>query len=65
MEKESRIFLAGGSGLVGSATLRALRARGYSNILAPTHKELNLTDKVAVERFFAMQKPEYVILAAA
>jgi len=65
MNKESRIFVAGGRGLVGSATVRTLRALGYTNILAPTREELDLMDKIAVEHFFAQEKPEYVIMAAA
>ena len=65
MNKDSRIFVAGGRGLVGSATLRALRARGFTNLLAPNREELNLMDTEAVKYFFEAQKPEYVILAAA
>ena len=57
--------MAGGRGLVGSATLRALRARGFTNLLAPNREELNLMDTEAVKYFFEAQKPEYVILAAA
>ncbi len=65
MEKSSRIFVAGAGGLVGSAILEALTARGYSNVLSPSHAELNLEDKNAVRAFFEKEKPEYVILAAA
>ncbi|MGA2728314.1 MAG: GDP-L-fucose synthase [Terracidiphilus sp.] len=65
MEKESRIFVAGHRGLVGSAICRGLEQRGYSNLLLRTHVELNLTDRQAVHTFFDRQKPEYVFLAAA
>lgn len=65
MNKDSRIFVAGGRGLVGSAVLRILRANNFTNILAPTREELDLMDTAAVKRFFETQKPEYVILAAA
>lgn len=65
MNAESRIFVAGGRGLVGSSVLRALKKRGFTNVLAPTREELNLMDGRAVEQFFATEKPEYVILAAA
>jgi len=65
MEKGSRIFIAGHRGLVGSAVLRALKAAGYTQLLTRSHAELDLTDAVAVARFFAEQMPEYAILAAA
>src|SRR5208282_3519960 len=65
MEKESRIFVAGHRGLVGSAICRGLEQRGYSNLLLRTHVELNLTDRQAVHTFFDRQKPDYVFLAAA
>jgi GDP-L-fucose synthase len=65
MEKESRIFVAGHRGLVGSAICRGLEQRGYSNLLLRTHVELDLTDRRAVHTFFDQQKPEYVFLAAA
>jgi GDP-L-fucose synthase len=65
MEKESRIFVAGHRGLVGSAICRGLQQRGYSNLLLRTHVELDLTDRRAVHTFFEQQKPEYVFLAAA
>ncbi len=65
MNTESRIFVAGGRGLVGSAVLRLLKVRNFTNVLAPNREELDLMDKSAVERFFAKEKPEYVILAAA
>ena len=65
MDTESRIFVAGGRGLVGSAILRALVARGFTNIIAPTREELDLMNTGAVKFFFETQKPEYVVLAAA
>ena len=65
MEKESKIYVAGHRGMVGSAIVRELRRQGYSNILTRTHSELDLTDQNAVETFFRTEKPEYVFLAAA
>ena len=65
MEKNSRIFVAGHRGLVGSAIRRALQQRGFSNLLLRTHAELDLADRAAVESFFQQEKPEYVFLAAA
>ena len=62
---KSRIYVAGHRGLVGSALVRALRARGFSNLLLRTHAELDLTDQAAVEAFFAAEKPDHVFLAAA
>jgi len=61
----SRIYIAGHRGLVGSALMRTLRARGYTNIITRTHSELDLTEQAAVRLFFAEQKPEFVFLAAA
>ncbi len=65
MEKNSKIFIAGSNGLVGSAIVRRLQAGGYTNLLTPEIDELDLTDARAVADFFAAEKPEYVILAAA
>lgn len=65
MDQESRIYLAGHTGLVGSAIYRKLKQAGYSNIITQTHHELDLTRQSDVEKFFAQAKPEYVILAAA
>jgi len=62
---ESKIYIAGHSGLVGSALMRNLRDKGYSNFLTRTHAELDLTSQAAVEAFFAAEKPDYVFLAAA
>lgn len=65
MEKESKIYIAGHRGLVGSAILKGLKQKGYSNFVTRTHKELDLSDQLAVARFFEQEKPEYVFLAAA
>ena len=65
MEKEARTYIAGHRGMVGSALLRSLEARGYRNLLYRTSKELDLRDGRAVDQFFAETKPEYVIIAAA
>ena len=65
MEKDSKIYVAGHRGMVGSAIVRRLRALGYENIISRTHSELDLTDQRAVDGFFATEKPEYVFLAAA
>jgi GDP-L-fucose synthase len=64
-QKNSRIFVAGHRGLVGSATVEALRKSGYTNLLLRTRGELNLLDQGAVRTFFDSEKPEYVVLAAA
>lgn len=65
MEKRSKIFVGGHKGLVGSAILRLLHERGYSNIIFRTRQELDLTDQRAIKIFFEKEKPEYVFLAAA
>ncbi|MBC6999802.1 GDP-L-fucose synthase [Cytophaga sp. FL35] len=65
MDKNSKIYIAGHRGLVGSAILKQLKAKGYSNFLLRTHAELDLVDANAVGRFFAEEKPDYVFLAAA
>lgn len=65
MNKDSKIYIAGHRGLVGSALIRQLKNRGYHNLLLRTHAELELRDQTAVQAFFAAEKPEYVILAAA
>lgn len=65
MNLNAKIYIAGHRGLVGSALMRCLQAQGYTNIVARTHAELDLTDRVATEAFFAAEKPEYVFLAAA
>lgn len=61
----TRIYLAGHRGLVGGGILRALRTRGYDNLVLRTHAELDLTDQAATRAFFAAEQPELVILAAA
>ena len=65
MNLSSKIYIAGHRGLVGSALMRQLHARGYHNLVVRTHAELDLTDQAAVRDFFAAEKPEYVLLAAA
>lgn len=64
MEKDSKIFVAGHKGMVGSALLRKLEENGYHNFVLRTHKEMDLCDQEAVKNFFAEEKPEYVFLAA-
>ena len=65
MEKNSRIYVAGHTGMVGSAIVRCLLQNGYENIIKRTHQELDLTNQAATEKFFEEEKPEYVFLAAA
>ncbi|MCF6309094.1 MAG: GDP-L-fucose synthase [Sulfurimonas sp.] len=65
MNKNSKIYIAGHSGLVGNAIVKNLESKGYTNLIYKTHKELDLLDQAAVENFFETEKPEYVILAAA
>ena len=65
MEKNSRIYIAGHRGMVGSAILRELKKQGYENFIFKTRKELDLTNQLQVNRFFEKEKPEYVFLAAA
>lgn len=65
MELNSKIYVAGHRGLVGSAIWRTLEAKGYTNLIGRTHAELDLTDAVAVRTFFEAERPEYVFLAAA
>ena len=65
MEKEAKIYIAGHRGMVGSAILRNLKAKGYDNFVLRTHSELNLTSQAEVNDFFATEKPDYVFLAAA
>ncbi len=65
MQLDSKIYVAGHRGLVGSALMRQLKANGYRNLVTRTHAELDLTDQAAVRDFFAREKPEYVFLAAA
>ena len=65
MQKDSKIYVAGHRGLVGSAIVKNLQQKGYTNIITRTHSELDLIDQQAVGEFFQTEKPEYVILAAA
>ncbi len=65
MDKNSKIYVAGHNGMVGSAIVRELKIKGYDNIVLRSHKELDLTRQNDVERFFELEKPEYVFLAAA
>lgn len=65
MEKQSRIFVAGHRGMVGSAIVRALKHEGYENLILRTSAELDLRRQSAVEAFFEEEQPEYVFLAAA
>ena len=57
MEKNAKIYVAGHRGMVGSAIVRELNRQGYTNIITRTHKELDLIDQVAVEKFFEEEKP--------
>ncbi len=65
MEKNSKIYVAGHNGMVGSAIIRNLKERGYTNIVYRSSKELDLRRQIEVEKFFEDEKPEYVYLAAA
>lgn len=65
IEKNAKIYVAGHRGLVGSAILKSLVSKGYTNFVLRTHQELDLTDQKAVSEFFTKEKPEYVFLAAA
>ena len=65
MKKDSKIYVAGHRGLVGSAILENLHQKGYNNTITRTHKELDLTNQNATQSFFETEKPEYVFLAAA
>jgi len=65
MKKNSKIYIAGHKGLVGSAFVRYLKAHGYTNLITATHSELDLKDFNQTKKFFERHKPDYVILAAA
>ncbi|MBI2842712.1 MAG: GDP-L-fucose synthase [Armatimonadetes bacterium] len=65
MQHNSKIYVAGHTGLLGSAVTRVLRDQGYSNLILRTRQELDLTDAHAVARFMAEERPEYIVLAAA
>ena len=65
LDKSSKIYVAGHKGLVGSAIWNNLKSRGYTNLVGRSHKELDLTDQVAVKNFFDEEQPDAVVLAAA
>ncbi len=65
LDRNKKIYVAGHRGLVGSALVRKLEQEGFTNIVTRTHEELDLTRQAEVEKFFEMEKPDYVILAAA
>lgn len=65
MDKNAKIYIAGHRGLVGSALLRNLKAKGYGNLVMRSHTELDLADAAATKAFFQAEKPDYVFLAAA
>ena len=65
MNKTDKIYVAGHRGLVGSAIVNNLKAKGYENVIGRTHKELNLLDQAAVTAFFEKERPDVVVLAAA
>jgi len=65
MDLNEKIYIAGHRGLVGSAIVRQLKERGFTNLLIRTHKELDLTNQAQVQDFFKKEQPDYVILAAA
>ena len=65
MDKTSRIYVAGHTGMVGSAIVRELNKQGYENIITRSHSQLDLTNQLAVENFFKTERPEYVFLSAA
>lgn len=65
LSKDSRIYIAGHNGLVGSAIWNNLKSRGYNNLIGRSHKELDLTEQLAVRKFFDEERPDAVVLAAA
>ena len=65
MEKGSKVYVAGHQGLVGSAIVRALQERDYTNLVYRSRKQLDLTDFLKTAEFFQAEKPEYVFIAAA
>ncbi len=64
MKQEEKIYIAGHTGLVGSALVRQLRAQGYNNLITRTHAELDLMDQAAVAKFYKESRPQYVFLTA-
>ena len=65
LNKADKIYVAGHRGLVGSAIVRNLKAKGYTDVIGRTHKELDLTNQAAVRTFFETERPDVVVLAAA
>ncbi|HNQ61428.1 MAG TPA: GDP-L-fucose synthase [Bacteroidia bacterium] len=65
MNKDSRIYIAGHKGMVGSAIVRLLKSQGYENLIIRTSKELDLRDQLQVREFYDLEKPEYIFIAAA
>lgn len=65
VEKSSKIYIAGHRGMVGSGIVRCLQNQGFTNIITKTSKELDLRNQQAVADFYTLEKPEYVVLAAA
>ena len=65
LDRNSKIYVAGHNGLVGSAIWNNLKSRGYENLVGRSHKELDLTDQYAVKKFFDEEQPDAVVLAAA
>ncbi|OPX42399.1 GDP-L-fucose synthase [Ruminiclostridium hungatei] len=65
MNKDSKIYIAGHTGMVGSALVRCLKRNGYENLIYRSHRELDLTDQAATDGFFEAEQPEYVIIASA
>ena len=65
IDLNARIFIAGSKGLVGSAIIRCLEKQGYTNLLTPSHSELEFMDQNAVSDYFEKNQPEYIFLAAA
>ena len=65
IEKSDKIYVAGHRGLVGSAIVRNLQAKGYENVIGRTHRELDLTSQEQVRDFFEKERPDVVVLAAA
>ncbi len=65
METDKRVLITGGLGMVGSALIKVLKSRSFSNLLTPTHRELDLCDNAQVEDYFAEYRPEYVFMVAA
>ena len=65
MDKQAKIYVAGHRGMVGAAVCRALAAAGYTNVVVRTHKELDLLDPAAVRAFYAAEKPDVAVIAAA